>query len=68
MPLRHSSPDCAGTWGIRTVNGGSYWKCDLCVEIDYPSPAIHAAAIRENSMGNTLEQLTTEGRKLLEGA
>ena len=68
MPLSHSSPDCTGRWGVRTIAGGSYWKCDLCGEIGYATVANHEAAVLENLMGNTLDQLTKEGRELLEGA
>ena len=66
MTLSHDSPERTGRWGVRTIYGGSYWKCDRCGEIAYPSPANHEAAIQENLMGNTLEQLTREGRKLLD--
>ena len=66
MSLSHDSLDCTGTWGVRTIGGGSYWKCDACGEIAYPSAANHEAAIRENAAGNTLDRLTKEGRKMLD--
>ena len=68
MPLSHSSPNCTGRWGVRTVSDRSYWKCDCCGSIGYPSAVNHEAAIQENAAGNTLDQLTKDGRELLEGA
>ena len=66
MPLSHSSPDCTGRWGVRTVNGGSYWKCDLCGALGAISVRNHAAAVRENAMGLMLDCLTRAGRRLLD--
>ena len=67
MPLSHSSPDCTGTWGVRTIGGGSCWRCNVCLAVGHPSAANEAASV-ENAAGKTLEQLTREGRELLEGA
>ena len=68
MPLSHSSPDCTGRWGVRTISDRSYWKCDVCLAIGYATIRNHEAAVLETIMGNTLDQLTKEGRKMLEDA
>ena len=68
MTLHHDSPECTGHWDARTTGYRIYWRCSLCGAVGRDSTANHEAAIRENLMGNTLEQLTKEGRRLLEGA
>ena len=66
MSLSHESPDCTGRWDVRTIGGHSYWLCEVCGATGYGTMADRKAAIRENLMGNTLDQLTKEGRELLE--
>ena len=68
MSLSHDSPECTGCWGVRTIGGKNYWRCEVCGAIGYMVEADHGAAIQENLMGNTLDQLTREGRELLDGA
>ena len=68
MTLRHDSPHCTGSWDARTTGYRIYWRCSVCGAIGRDSVKNHEAAIQENLMGNTLDQLTREGRKLLEGA
>ena len=68
MTLRHDSPDCTGNWDARTRGYRMYWRCSLCGAVGRDSIENREAAILENLMGNTLDQLTREGRKLLEGA
>lgn len=68
MSLSHASPDCIGTWRVHTIGDRGCWKCNCCGSIGYPSAANHEAAVQENAAGKTLERLTREGRKLLEGA
>ena len=66
MPLLHDSPECTGRWGVRQLAGKSVWKCDGCGELGAITLQNHASAIRENLMGNTLDQLTSDGRELLD--
>ena len=68
MSLSHKHPECTGRWSFRSVNWTPYWKCDRCGAISSDCRESHEAAILENSMGNTLDQLTKKGRELLEGA
>ena len=68
VSLSHNHPDCTGYWSVRTRAGSGYSECDLCGAIRYASDANRSAAIQENLAGSTLERLTKEGRKLLEGA
>ena len=68
MSLSHDTPDCTGRWGVRTIGGQSYWRCEDCGAIGYMIDANHETAIGENLAGSTLDQLTKEGRKLLEEA
>ena len=66
ITLRHDSPECTGHWDCRTTGYRMYWRCSLCGAIGRDSVENHEAAIRENIMGNTLDQLTREGRKILD--
>ena len=66
MSRSHESPDCTGTWDVRTIGGQSYWLCEVCGATGYGTMADRKAANRENLMGTTLDQLTREGRRLLE--
>ena len=68
MSLSHHSPDCTGSWGVRTIYLASYWRCDGCGAIGDASVQNYARAIHEHLLGKRLDQLTKEGRKLLEGA
>ena len=68
VSLAHNSPECVGRWGVRTIGGQNYWRCEACGAIGYMINANHETAIRENLAGSTLDQLTREGRELLEGA
>ena len=68
MNLSHDSPDCTGVWDARITAGVMFWKCSECGAIGSDCMANHEAAIGENLAGNTLDQLTREGQKLLEGA
>ena len=68
MSLTHKYPECTGRWSFRSVNGTPYWKCDRCGAIGYATDVNRAVAVEENLAGIRLEQLTREGRKLLEGA
>ena len=68
MSLSHGSPECTGCWGVRTIGGKNYWRCEVCGAIGYMINANYETAIRENLAGSTLDQLATEGRDLLEGA
>ena len=59
-----NSPDCTGQWGVRTVGGQNYWRCEVCGAISYVIDANHETADRENLAGSTLDQLTKEGREI----
>ena len=66
MILSHDSPDCTGRWAARAKGGKLYWRCDGCGAVGYDTTNNHDAAIQENLLGNTLDQLTKEGRRLLD--
>ena len=63
MPLSHKYPECIGRWDCRSAGYQLYWRCSVCGAIGRDSVENHAAVIMENLMGNTLEQLTKEGRE-----
>ena len=67
MSLSHYTPECTGFWGVITAGGNVYWFCSRCGASGDNCVATREAAIRENRMGDRLEQLTKEGRNLLEG-
>ena len=67
MTLRHDSSDCTGRWGVRSSGYRICWRCSLYGAIGRDSIENREAAILENLMGNTLEQLAAEGRELLDG-
>ena len=67
MSLSHSSPECTGRWGVHTIYLASYWECDRCGAIGDASVQTYAKAVHENLLGDRLDQLTREGRELLEG-
>ncbi len=66
MSLHHNHPDCTGEWGVRHRGGGQDWVCDRCGAVGHMSEATNSEAILENVRGTELEQLTKEGRKLLQ--
>lgn len=66
VSLHHNHPDCTGEWGVRHRGGGQDWVCDRCGAVGHMSEATNSEAILENVRGTELEQLTKEGRKLLQ--
>ena len=66
MSLTHNFPECTGRWGLHTIYLASYWECDRCGAISDASVQSYAKAIHENLMGDRLDHLTREGRKLLD--
>ena len=51
---------------MRTIAGKPFWKRNSCGALGAITLRNHETAIGENLAGNTLDQLTKEGRELLE--
>ena len=66
MALGHDFPDCTGRWRVRTIGDKACWRCDVCAAVGYMTIANHEAAVLENLLGRELDQLTSEGRRILE--
>jgi MinD superfamily P-loop ATPase len=56
MELEHKTEDCTGTWRRR----GSHWRCDGCAAVVYNCPNVAVAAVREETLGCVLHQLSEE--------
>ena len=63
--LPHVNPDCPGRWRPCQVSQTMFWQCDRCGAVGHDCMDNHAAAIRENALGETLSKLAAEGQKLL---
>ena len=68
MRLPHRTPKCTGVWQRERYGTHVFWRCDTCRALTPASEEMNRAVIRERVLGRELDQLTREGRRLLDGA
>ena len=66
MSLSHNPSDCTGCWGAGHIGSVVFWQCDRCGAMRYDTAQNHIEAIQENLAGEQLDQLSRDGRKLLD--
>jgi hypothetical protein len=63
----HSDRDCTGRWRVaETAEGKTYWICKPCGAVHYELMENYPYIAHEEDMADMLEQLTQEGKHLLE--
>ena len=64
--LAHHTPDCTGRWGAELHAHQIVWVCSHCGAAGRDTEENHVTVIRENTLSLRLQQLTGDGRKLLD--
>ena len=67
-PLVHKFPQCTGRWELETAAVRLYWICTGCGAVGSDTTENLEAAVLENGISVQLQQLTREGRKLLDSS
>lgn len=66
MSPPHPTPKCTGVWQRERYDTHVFWRCNTCRALTPASTEMNWAIVRERVLGRELDQLTREGRKLLD--